>query len=284
MTTASLSADVTPTQLERYAKLIYQKIGVTISPQKSTLLSNRLRRRLRATGLSDYDAYYSMLVSTAVTEPEWEAFLQEITTHETFLYRDETHWKWFRDDFLRSIREEAASGARNKSLRCWSAACSTGDEAATMACCIGDTFPDLASWKIEIVGTDIGAGAVAQASKARFDARSMRNVKAAQKHAHFISLPTGEWELKPALRQLLRFRVHNLLAPLNDRQFDIVFLKNVLIYFDKASKSQVIGSLRSGLKKGSYLVTGGSEGVADLLKDFSFRHPWLHRFDPQSRS
>jgi chemotaxis protein methyltransferase CheR len=284
MPTALAIPDVTPAQLARYATLIYEKIGVTISASKSTLLSNRLRRRLRATGETDYDSYFKRLVSASITDDEWQAFLQEITTHETYLYRDEAHWNWFRDEFLRRMRAEATSGARNKTLRCWSAASSTGDEAATMACCIGDVLTDLPSWKIEIVGTDVGAGAVAQASLARFGVRAMRNVKTAQKRAHFEALPTGDYALKPHLKSLLRFQVHNLLHPLKERAFDIVFLKNVLIYFDKDSKRRVVESLKTVLRPGSILVTGGSEGVADLLKDFKSLQPWLHCFAPTIRS
>src|SRR5262245_58499917 len=96
-------ADVTPGQFARYAKLIYEKIGVTFSSQKATLLSNRLRRRMRISGHNDYDAYYEMLLRSPAGNTEWQAFLQEVTTHETYLFRDEIHWKWFREEFLRDL-------------------------------------------------------------------------------------------------------------------------------------------------------------------------------------
>lgn len=276
MQTTVAIADVTPSQLQRYAALVYEKIGVTIPAQKTTLLSNRLRRRLRATGIKSYDEYYAKLVSSSVTDPEWQAFLQEITTHETYLFRDEVHWKWFSDDFLRNVRDEGARGTRPKTLRIWSAACSTGDEAATIACCIAEVIPEAKEWRIEIVGTDIGAGSVAQAKAATFNERSMRNVSPARRTRFFTHTPDGRYQLKPELQRWQQFRVHNLLKPLGDRTFDVVFLKNVLIYFDKPSKRRVIEAMRGSMRPGTYLVTGAAEGVADLLGEFESLQAWLH--------
>jgi chemotaxis protein methyltransferase CheR len=283
MHTTFAIADVTPTQLKRFAALIYEKIGVSFSPQKATLLSNRLRRRMRETSHNDYDAYYDMLISSPISHPEWQSFLQEITTHETYLFRDESHWKWFRDEFLPRLRIDADKGLRPKSLRCWSAACSTGDEAASMACCIAEAIPAWREWKIEIVGTDVGSGAVAQAAEARFGIRAMRNVTSSQRRRHFEPLPNDEYVLNKSLKSLLQFRVHNLLHPLPERAFDVVFLKNVLIYFDRSSKQRVIASLQKVLKKGSLLVTGASEGVGDLLGDFRSQYTWLHCYQLPGR-
>ena len=111
-----LQSDVTPQQLRRYAQIVYQKIGVTISEQKATLLSNRLRRRLRATGLNCYDDYYELLCRTATADPEWEAFLQEVTTHETFLFRDKSHWDWIHGTFLPDLLAQVRAGTRGPTL------------------------------------------------------------------------------------------------------------------------------------------------------------------------
>jgi chemotaxis protein methyltransferase CheR len=171
---ASTIVDVTPKQFDSYAKLIYEKIGVTISPQKTTLLSNRLRRRLRVTGLASYDDYYKLLKNAAASDPEWEAFLQEVTTHETYLFRDPIHWDWLRDKFVPEVVAEQKAGKRQAGIRVWSAACSTGDEATTIACCLADRLPAIPAWQVEIVGTDVGSGAVAQAQQGAFSERAMR--------------------------------------------------------------------------------------------------------------
>ena len=115
---------ITDQQLAKYSKLIYERTGVRISPQKKSLLSNRVRRRLRATGIDNYDAYLQKLVSIAADDPEWDAYLQEITTHETYLFRDGAHWEWLQQTFL----PQFVKNATQNRLRIWSAACSTGDE------------------------------------------------------------------------------------------------------------------------------------------------------------
>ena len=90
-------------QLTRFAELIYTVAGIKISPQKKTMLSNRLRRRLKANDMHDFDVYFNHLKGLSVDDPEWDAFLQEVSTHETFLFRDANHWTWFQTEFLPEI-------------------------------------------------------------------------------------------------------------------------------------------------------------------------------------
>ena len=271
--------DVTPKQLEGYAKLIYEKIGVTISPEKTTLLSNRLRRRLRATGLASYDDYYKLLKNAPASDPEWEAFLQEVTTHETYLFRDQIHWDWLRDKFVPEIVAEQKAGKRQAKLRVWSAACSTGDEATTIACCLADRLPTLPAWQVEILGTDVGAGAVAQAQKSEFSERAMRLVPKPYRQ-RFFDKGTGDGgaSLKALYRKMLQFKTHNLLDPLKEQPFDLVVLKNVLIYFDAESKKRVIAQIKQVLRPGGYLITGAAEGVSELVGEFETTSGWLHRW------
>lgn len=278
MSTAIASlADITAVQLDRYARLIYEKIGVTISPQKATLLSNRLRRRLRATGLGCYDEYFERIKKAPADNPEWQAFLQEVTTHETFLFRDQLQWDWLKGTFLPDLVRQAQAGKRAKTLRVWSAACSTGDEATTIACCIADVLKPIDQWKIEILGTDVGAGAVEHAKNAKFGVRAMRLVPDTSRRLFFEKAGTlGEYSPKPILKDLMQFRIHNLLEPLREPPFDLVFLKNVLIYFDLKSKQKVMQNIRRALKPGGRLVTGAAEGVADLMKDWQSQFGWLH--------
>ena len=276
---ASTVVDVTPKQLDNYAKLIYEKIGVTISPQKTTLLSNRLRRRLRATGLESYDEYYKLLKNAPASDPEWEAFLQEVTTHETYLFRDQIHWDWLRDKFVPEVVAEQKAGKRRAALRVWSAACSTGDEATTIACCLADRLPAMPAWQVEIVGTDVGAGAVAQARQGAFSERAMRLVSKAYRQRFFDKGTGGACAaLKAPYRKMLQFKTHNLLEPLAEQPFDLVVLKNVLIYFDAASKQRVLTQIKSVLRPGGYLITGAAEGVSDLVGEFETTSGWLHRW------
>ena len=160
MTATATLVQVTDAQLADYAKLVYQRTGISLSPKKKMLLSNRLRRRLKATGIDSFSIYFKHLQELPGDDPEWDAFLQEITTHETYLFRDMSHWEWLCRTYLPEVAEAARKGSRQKNLRIWSAACSTGDEVYTIAACIADKLPGFADWKIDILGTDIGVGAL----------------------------------------------------------------------------------------------------------------------------
>lgn len=267
---------VTDSLLAEFADLIYHRTGIRVSPQKKTLLSNRLRRRLQKTGIEGFDAYHRHLKRLPSNDPEWDAFLQEITTHETYLFRDQIHWDWFCNSFLPEQAAQARSGGSERSLRIWSAACSTGDETATIACCIAACLPNYQQWKITILGTDIGIGALAQAKSAVFGERAMRLVPEEYARRFFQKARDAQiWQAKPILTDMLAFRQHNLLEPLREKPFDLVFLKNVLIYFDAASKQAVMQHVRSALRPGGLLLAGAAEGVADLVRDFKRVQPWL---------
>ncbi len=282
MSTAVLTQLVTDAQLSRYAELIYERTGIRISAQKTTLLSNRLRRRLKATGITCFDRYFDHLRKLAADHAEWDAFLQEITTHETYLFRDANQWEWFSGPFLTDIQEAARLGQRAKTLRIWSAACSTGDEAYTVATCIADRLANHREWKIDIVGTDIGVGALEQSQSARFSERAMRLVPDSCRSRFFK--PDGDgWQAQPILTQWTSFKQHNLLQPLRAAMFDVIFVKNVLIYFDADSKQPVMRNVAAALKPGGMLVTGPAEGVADLTRGYERLQSWLHR-KPDSRS
>lgn len=265
-------------EMQRFTALIYKVTGIRIPDQKTTLMSNRIRRRLRATGLESYAAYFERLRKLPTDDPEWDAFLQEVTTHETYLFRDEAQWNWFRENFLADVVKQARAGKRPRKLRIWSAAASTGDEAYTIACCIADRITDAASWKISIVGTDVGIGALEQAKRGRFDKRAMRLVPDKYRRRFFDQCGDEEaWKIKPTLASWTQFRQHNLLEKLPEPAFDVVFLKNVLIYFDKQSKGLVMEHLLQSLGRDGYLVSGPAEGISEFVAGYDRPLPWLWR-------
>ncbi len=269
---------VSDSQMTAYADLIYKRTGIHVSPQKKTLLSNRLRRRLRNTGIASFEDYFQRLKKLPANDPEWDAFLQEITTHETYLFRDESQWDWFRKVFLPDFFAKVRKVNLPKRFRVWSAACSTGDEAITIATCVASVLPQASAWTVEIIGTDIGVGAVEQARSGVFGERAMRLVPVDLRQKYFHQAKDARiWQAKPVITSMTSFRQHNLLDPLNERPFDITFLKNVLIYFDTTSKRKVIDNVKAVIPPGGLLVAGAAEGVGDLLKEFVRIQPWLYQ-------
>ncbi len=274
---AGAAAQVTDSELNEFAHLIYSRTGIRVSPQKKTLLSNRLRRRLRETGITTFSQYYQHLRKVKDGDPEWDAFLQEITTHETYLFRDESQWDWFRKTFLPEFAARPKPKTGKPNLRIWSAACSTGDEPITIASCVAGTIPNLTQWSVEIVGTDIGIGALEQARSAVFGERSMRLAPEDYRRRFFTKAAHANiWQAKPILTGMIHYKQHNLLHPLRERPFDLVILKNVLIYFDGPSKQTVMNNICSAIKPGGLLLAGAAEGILDYVKGFKRIMPWLY--------
>ena len=230
------------------------------------------------TGIAGFGDYYEHLKRLRSHDPEWDAFLQEITTHETYLFRDEKHWEWFCREFLAECQSQAAAGQRRRALRIWSAACSTGDEPVTAACCAAACLPDLSQWSVRIVGTDIGVGALEQARAAVFGQRAMRLVPEDYRRRFFSKEPAASlWRAKPVLTDMIAYHQHNLLSALAEKPFDLVLLKNVLIYFDADSKKTVLGHVQASIRPGGLLLAGVAEGIGDWLRGFQRLQPWLYR-------
>ena len=132
--------------------------------------------------------------------------------------------------------------------------------------------------KIAILGTDIGSGALEHARSAVFGERSMRLVPEDYRRRFFTKAKDAQvWQAKPLLAAMTEFRLHNLIEPLRQPPFDLVLLKNVLIYFDAASKKTVLAHIRAAIRPGGLLVVGAAEGVVDLLGDFTRIESWLFR-------
>ena len=137
-------------------------------------------------------------------------------------------------------------------------------------------------WKIQILGTDIGIGALEQAAGSVFGERAMRLVPEEYRRRYFTKTPDDKaWRAKPVLGAMIAYRQHNLMEPLRERPFDLVLLKNVLIYFDAASKKTVVGHVSATIRPGGLLLSGAAEGIADVLQGFRRISPWLHQKLPR---
>lgn len=271
------SGQLTDEQQSRFANLIYERTGIRIPEQKKMLLSNRIKRCLKALGVDSFDKYYQRLKTEPQTAEVWRAFLQEVTTHETYLFRDESHWKWLTDEYLPSLIESKRIGQSARKIRIWSAACSTGDEVYTIACCVADFLQRASGLDFQIMGTDIGQGAIGQAKAAIFGTRAMGRVPVRYQEQFFTKVDDQRWRATGELTSLVEFRQHNLMEPFTAGLFDLILVKNVLIYFDPPSKAKVMRNIDSALRAGGLLVTGPAEGVYEQLRSYERIHPWLHR-------
>jgi chemotaxis protein methyltransferase CheR len=269
--------ELTEDEFSRFCELIYRTAGIRIPGSKRIMVSNRLRRRLKATKIDSFSTYYNYLVSSSGMA-EMPLFLDEITTNETYFYRDPQHFEWIRQTFLPSLVSDVRGRKREKGLRVWSAACSTGEELYSIALKVVEKKELLSGWPMTLLGTDLSGAALASAKAGQFDERALRLVSQAERQLRFDHDPqTQHWTLKPEIRSLTTWKCHNLLRPLKESAFDCIFIKNVLIYFDAASKQTVVQNLIKSLAKNGYLVVGPTEGIYNMLGGLTKHKPWLYQ-------
>lgn len=270
-------SQLSPREFEQFRAFIFQLCGIQVTENKVTLLSNRIRRRVKATGTADFQGYLKLLQSSAGRD-EVEGFLNAVTTNETSFFRTEKHFDWLRTEFLDDLRERARLGQHPKQIRIWSAACSSGEEPYSIALCLAENRLKLTDWKIEIHGTDISEQSLETARAGVYGSHVAEEVPEKLRTRYFQQTAGAEtWEVKPALKSLVSVSRHNLMEPNPQRNYDCVFIRNVLIYFSRESKQVVIDHLVRSLAAGGYLVVGPSEGIFDMLGMLEKRSTFLYQ-------
>ncbi len=267
---------LTTQQFELFQKFIYDCCGIKIDLTKITLVSNRIRRRLGPSNCPDFAAYYQFIKSKAGTA-ELVEFLNAITTNETSFFRTPSNFEWLKNSYVNELIREKAEGKREASLRVWSAACSSGEEPYSIAMCLSEASVPLRGWNIQILGTDISESSLIQAREGVYRKRSMQELDDTKVRRYFSEEKPGYFHLRASIKQMVTFKNHNLMKPLLDKPFDCIWLRNVLIYFDRESKAKVIENLVRSLVSGGYLVVGPSEGVYDMLGMLQKRGTFLYQ-------
>lgn len=277
--TVSSSPELTEGEFEQFRKLIYKISGIQIPATKRVMVTNRLRRRLRATGIPTFTAYYAMLTTRgAASETETPKFLDEITTNETYFFRDPHHFEWLASRFIPDLIKQTRAGKRKRTLRIWSAAASTGEELYSIALKLREFKADMLGWKVTLLGTDLSAAVLETAKAGSFDERSLRLVSREQRQLYFDQDAGGQrWTIKPEIRASVTWKIHNLLHPLREDPFDLIIIKNVLIYFDMVSKQTVVKQLLDRLAKGGCLIVGPTEGIHNMLPELKRENAWVYR-------
>lgn len=266
---------LTPEQFARFQRFIYRETGIHMQEGKITLLSNRIRRRLREHRLESFEDYYAMLTKHRLPG-ELEHFIDAVTTNETHFFRTAGHFEWLGGPFIDDLVARAAAGRHDRTLRIWSAACSSGEELYSAAICLAEAAGRLDGWQVSLLGTDISEAMLAAARDATYAQRSLENVSPQRLRRHFTAVPGGEaWTVRQPLRDWCTFRRHNLLEPLRGPRHDCIFIRNVMIYFDRSSKAIAAQHLLDALAPGGYLVVGPADGLYDLLGGLEKRSTFL---------
>lgn len=249
--------------------LIYDRCGISFGPTKKYLLESRLTKRLELKGLKSFDEYLYYLQYDPSRESEISVLLNTIVTNETSFFRDPSQLDAFGAGVVPRIVEERGNGA-GKALRVWSAACSTGEEPLALAMMLHDAGLPMKGWMVEVLGSDISDNVLETAKKAVYEKYTLRNATEECLNKHFTA--EGEkYSVKPHLQKMVRYRKINLMSSFETRlikNIDVIFCRNVLIYFDDASKKKVVSNLYDSLSKGGYLFVGFSESLHSVTRLF----------------
>ena len=251
---------------------VYSHCGIFFENDSKYLLEKRLAGRLIALGLTSFRDYYQYLKYNRGKDQELMGIMDILTTNETYFFREEFQLKAFTDEIIpEMLREKTSSG--NRSLRIWSAGCSTGEEPYTIAMLLHDTM-DLRGWKIEIVGTDISQRVLHNARRAVYGKSAFRATGEKYVKRFFVEQDDG-FKVCDEIRDLVTFSHFNLFAG-NNREMlgkmDLIFCRNVIIYFDQAAKRRVIEFFFNTLHEGGYLLLGHSESLMNVTTQFILRH------------
>ena len=252
----------TPEELDTICDLVNELCGVYLDESKDYLIEGRLGKLLDSTGSADFRELARKVRADRKLQ---ESVVDAITTNETLWFRDTTPFDALRYKILPELIDSKSGTPFPKKFRIWSAASSTGQEAYSIAMAFADVVQDFESWDLQILGTDVSPAAVETAKKGEY---SMLEVKRGltQKYlgAYFLRNPGG-YVVNDVLRSRTNFQVRNLLRPLNDLgKFDVIFCRNVSIYFTREDRTMLFKRIGRMLNPGGWLFTGSGESLADL--------------------
>lgn len=271
------NARLTPDEFCLLRDFVAERTGLHFSMELRSSFERRLRERLLALGLSTFREYFQYLRSHGRNSAEWDEAIEALTTNETYFFREQTQLHTFEHELLPMLRER---GKRRLRLAVWSAGCSSGEEAYTLAMIVhssglfASTSGSDPQWDIRIYGTDISKRCVIAARRGVYGERSFRVMPLGVRDAYFTKEVDG-WHISNVIRKMCHFGQESLIDGLPSRLFanvDAVFCRNVLIYFDGNARKAAIESIYGRLRPGGVLFLGHAESLLNLSTTFELLH------------
>ena len=261
-------ATLSEQEYKGFSRLVFDLAGIHMSEAKKPLISGRLAKRLGQHGLGSYGDYLALVLKD---QKERQIALDLLTTNETYFFREPQHFDFLAQEVLPSLRQE-------RKVRVWSAACSSGEEPYTLAMVLAES---LGHSRFEILASDISTRVLAQARQALYPIEDAANIPKAYKIRHCLK-GVGSQEGWFLVSQALRERVDVAQINLNERlpdvgQFDVIFLRNVMIYFSVETKQGVMARLIQQLKPGGYFFISHSESLHGVTTELETVRPSIYR-------
>jgi chemotaxis protein methyltransferase CheR len=262
---------------EKIARFVNQKSGIQIPPSKAYMVETRLTPLLAKFNLTSLD---NLAVQLELSDAEIEqAVVDAMTTNESFFFRDRTPFQHFNQIMLPNLVE--AKKATGEKLRIWCAAAATGQEPYSLAISIIENEKLLGDLEVEIIATDISSHALAIAQEGTYTQfEAQRGLSAERLITHFDQVGTN-WQAKPHLKEMINFQKLNLLNSFAHLgRFDIIFCRNVLIYFDVETKADILDRMRTLMAPNGYLMLGAAETLIGITTHFAPTQAHQNLFQP----
>jgi chemotaxis protein methyltransferase CheR len=270
-----LAADITlsESEMQLFQEMMYREAGIRMADAKINLVQSRLRKRLDALELGSFRDYFAYATAPG-HQAELQSCLEALTTNETFFFRHKQHWDFLLGELLPEWRRSVPAGA---SFRAWSAASSTGEEPYSLAIAL-DAALRGSGLNARIDATDINTQVLARAKSGIYSTYALQKITPQCLKRYFAPCQDAQRQqvIEP-IRAMVTFRQHNLTHPSSGQPYDLILLRNVLIYFDQASKSAVMAQVGARLRPGGWLILGGAESLSDRQGTFDYHRPTIYR-------
>jgi chemotaxis protein methyltransferase CheR len=252
-------------------EIIYEYSGIYFDDNSKYFVESRLQASVRRHQFTSFRDYYYYLKYDRQRDDELAAIIDVLTIHETYFFREDRQLKAFTDEILAGFHENRKG--MDRTLRIWSAGCSTGEEAYTIAMLILDK-PEFKDWHVDILGTDISHRVIQVARRGVYNGASFRSTPQTYIDRYFVREDQGH-RINDSVRKPITFSQMNLMDTARIalvQPMDIIFCRNVIIYFDLAAKKKVIDSFHGRLIEGGFLLLGHSESLLNISTVFQLKH------------
>jgi chemotaxis protein methyltransferase CheR len=264
--------DLTVEQFQSLSQVIYQKLGLHFDDKKIYFLKTRVAKRMAALGLADPKEYLFLVRYADPQGLEMQALANLVTTNETYMFREYEQLQAFANHCLPEVLS-AKQARGERTLRIWSAGCSSGEEAYTLAMIVQEVFPQAQSWDCGITATDIDENMLRKTAAARYGSRSVNDVPD-EYRAKYLIEDGDEYVVRrrtASLVETVHLNLHDRMAMRAMRGFDFIFCRNVLIYFDDLSRKAVVDHFYNALNRGGYVFLGHSESIGRVTTAFKLK-------------
>ncbi|MGB3367658.1 MAG: protein-glutamate O-methyltransferase CheR [Acidaminobacteraceae bacterium] len=268
--------NIKESEFQKISSYVKSNFGINLTKRKKTLVRSRLQNTLADLGYKTFDEYYNYVVGDTSGEAILE-LINKISTNHTYFYREEKHFDFMQNTVLPLLykREKAA-----KDIRIWSAGCSSGDEAYTLAIILEEFLKGKGSWNKQILATDISQNALAKARNGIYKADQIDKLPEEWKQSYFEKQDEGKLAIKKNIKSEVIFRSFNLMNKFPfKKKFHVIFCRNVMIYFDNETKIKLVNAFYESLEDGGYLFIGHSETIERGKTKFELVKPSIYRKD-----